>query len=85
MKYKIDKNVLPNATKYGRNYGRWIPLINERESGDSVLLKNKNEAGAMKATLLRKGFAKVITRTDGTGIRVWAFKTLKHYKEAMEK
>jgi len=55
------------------------------ESGDSVLLKNKNEAGAMKATLLRKGFAKVITRTDGTGIRVWAFKTLKHYKEAMEK
>jgi len=85
MKYKIDKNVPLSATKYGRNYGRWLPLVNEMESGDSVLLKNKREACAVKATLLRKGFVKVITRTEGTGIRVWAFKTVKHYKEAMEK
>jgi len=85
MKYKIDKNVLPNATKYGRNYGRWIPLINEMESGDSVLLKNRNDANAVCGTLLRNGFAKVATRKEGTGIRVWGFKTLKHYKKAMEK
>ena len=84
MKYKIDKNVPLKEQRNGK-CGRWIPLINEMESGDSVLLKNKSEAYAVKATLLRKGFAKVPTRKEGTGIRVWAFKTLKHYKEAMEK
>ena len=85
MKYKIDKNVPLNATKYGRNYGRWVLLINKMESGDSVLLKNRSEAMSVCRTLLRKGFAKVPTRKEGTGIRVWAFKTLKHYKEAMGK
>jgi len=84
MKYKIDKNVPLNEPKNGK-YGRWIPLVNEMESGDSVLLKNRSEAMSVCRTLLRKGFAKVPTCKEGTGIRVWAFKTLKHYKEAMEK
>lgn len=83
MKYKIEKNVPINKTNGAGRIGKWPTIVAQMESGDSILVKNRVEAYALRKSLLAKGWPKVVTRKEGTGIRVWGFKTLKHHKEAM--
>ena len=71
--YKIEQNIPVPASS--PREGRWQRITKHMAVGDSVLVKNTNEALALKAALKLKGYT-AVTRTcrhaDAfSGIRLW--------------
>lgn len=64
---KIDKNVpLPNWHRRGR----WIEVLLNMKSGDSILVGSRNEADAIRIAGLKMGVKMSIRKTI-QGLRAW--------------
>ena len=65
---KIEKNI-PIPTRDARR-GKWLKLVDQMESGDSVELYN-NDANCFRTAVHKKGHKVTCRRVSDDKMRVW--------------
>tara|TARA_R110002167_G_scaffold260295_2_gene466779 strand:+ start:719 stop:1000 length:282 start_codon:yes stop_codon:yes gene_type:complete len=69
--FTIEKGVEVTPHKAGGLKGRWVKICEAMEAGDSVLVANESERGALATRINSRPGHKAVTRKQGDKIRVW--------------
>lgn len=68
--YTIDKDVpIPNITLNKK--GRWDPVINAMEIGDSIAFNSRKESDQLLSALRNRGFKNCVRKEAANVFRVW--------------
>ena len=68
--YTIDKNVpIPNITLNKK--GRWDPVVQAMEVGDSIAFNNRKESDQLLSALRNRGFRNCVRKESEHSYRVW--------------
>ena len=74
--YTIDKNVpIPNIQMNKR--GRWDPVVNAMEVGDSIVFNNRKESDQLLSALRNRGFKNCVRKEGPNIFRVWKLDPIK--------
>ena len=74
--YTIDKNVpVPNIQLNKK--GRWDPVVQAMEVGDSIAFNNRKESDQLLSALRNRGFRNCVRKESEHSYRVWKLDPIK--------
>jgi S-formylglutathione hydrolase FrmB len=74
--YTIDKAVpIPNITMNKK--GRWDPVVEAMQIGDSIAFSNRKESDQLLSALRNRGFKNCVRKEGPHSFRVWKLESFK--------
>lgn len=68
--YTIDKNVPVPDVQLNKK-GRWDPVVQAMEVGDSIAFNNRKESDQLLSALRNRGFKNCVRKENDHSFRVW--------------